>query len=202
MELESLQEHLRFMNFYVMNDENIGEEFYDANLEFWTDGNKAVVIKEYRTVTSFYEWLTNDQPFIAALYDSLLSHLRKNLYFLLVVNFSLQKDNDINLEINKAEKNDFVCKKYILKSMNDLNKIPFLNNRVIEKSNFNYELEFKKTITDINTVSNIANEKNFSTESFYSLAHKLLDYYFEDYLEDQNDNDLVRKKIEQLGERR
>lgn len=182
------------------------DELAQKNVEIWDNHNKVVFLKEYRSKTSFNKWLLEDQPLIATLYNNIPIKKRNNMYFILVLNFEdytddYDQDDDLHLKINKAQKNEYVCKKYVLIDDSDLEKIPFLDNDFTKGKSINYDESFRNTLFDSDIVEKLANEKGYNPNDFYKVAEGLIDYYFNGYDTDKNKENVFRKIVTEIRER-
>lgn len=150
------------------------------NMQYWYDSQRVIVIKEYRTESSFLSWLREDQPVIGELYSNISSSFKNNLYFFMVINFK-PDSKSTRLEINSALKNQYVCKKYVLNSISDLDKIPFLNDRVGNNKTFDFDGKFKNSLNKINKEKNFMEDSTIETagNDFIRNTTKILDRYFE-----------------------
>lgn len=172
------------------------------NLQYWYTNDRAIVIKEYKTESSFLRWL-DDQSVIAEIYNKLSSRIKNNLYFLLIINFKI--DNlETKFEINAVQKNRYICKKYVVRELNDLNKIPFLTQDHPKINQFNFDNKFKYNLRK-------KNERNFNIENhssnykskkldFVDSTSVLLDYYINKYINNENHiDDLIENILEKEG---
>jgi hypothetical protein len=204
MKIEAVMVELDKSNFYPM-DFGEEEELAQKNIEVWGNHNKVVFLKEYRSKTSFNKWFLEDQPLIASIYNTVPVKKRNNLYFLLILNFEDYTedydDDDLHLKINKAQKDEYVCKKYVLINENDFEKIPFLNIDFTKGLSINYDQDFRDTLFDPEVVEAVAKEKNHDINDFYLLAGKLIDYYFQEFDEDKSNENIFREKITEIRER-
>lgn len=173
-------------------------ELYDNNIQILGNKSRVIFIKEFRTESSFYDW-KNDQAIIASQYNNFTSKQRKNLYFFMIVNFTSNNERFF-LEINKVEKDYFVCKKYVLKSVNDLENIPFLLNVDLQKQvEFDYIKTFKDTITNIDILHKEApiNEA-VDRQHYKKVIDRLVNFYFNEEIEILNENELESGILELL----
>lgn len=174
----------------------------DSNMEYWYNNNRVIVIKEYKTESSFLRWL-DDQSVLAEIYKTLPTKLKNNLYFLMIVNF-VPNSPEIKMEINTAQKNRYVCKKNVLKELNDLNRIPFLNQIHLEIDTFDYDNKFREQLSKENKISdnteNILSYQEVESSEFIENTSILLDYYFSKYINNKCDiNNLIDEILEYEG---
>lgn len=204
MKIETVKVVLDKAEFSLMGYEK-EDELAQKNIEMWGNHNKVVFLKEYRSKTSFNKWLLEDQPLIATVYNNIPVKKRNNMYFILILNFEDYTedydDDDLHLRINKAQKNEYVCKKYVLINENDLERIPFLNNDFTKGKSINYDEDFRETLFDPEVVEKVANEKGHNPDNFYTLAERLIDYYFQGYDEDKSKENIFRERITKIRER-
>lgn len=180
-----LLEEKGFKNYQLESDVMIQLEQH--NIGIWANESRLVLIKEYRTKSSLIDWKLEDQIYISTTMQHLPNKYINNLYFFMVLDFS-SDDLAIRLEINKIEKNDLVCKKYVLKSENDFNRVPFLMNSVIEVEKFAFDKKFQERIVKFK--EEVPNEKALN-----------LDLILENYFSNHSGGEEVSKiKIETLLE--
>lgn len=204
MKIEMVKVILDKAEFSLMDYER-EDELAQKNIEMWGNHSKVVFLKEYRNKVSFNKWLLEDQPLIATVYNNIPVNKRNNLYFILILNFEDYNedydDDDLQLRINKAQKNAYVCKKYVLINENDLEMIPFLNNDFTKAKSINYDEDFRKTLFDPEVVEKVAYEKGLDSKNFYTLAEGLISYYFQGYNDDKSKDDIFRERITEIRER-
>ncbi|MDR6780405.1 hypothetical protein J2W98_004700 [Paenibacillus peoriae] len=126
----------------------------DAGLELWFTKDRICVLKTY---TSNHQFLLNwreDQIIISHLLDYLPFNYKNNLYFILFLDMdSKLMFSDIPLEMNRVEKNSKVCRKYVLHCEEDLERVPFLQQKQINiKREQDYELKFKNELLNNNSL--------------------------------------------------
>lgn len=185
-------------SYEVINVDDRYGELYDNNIQIFGNDSRIICIKEFRTESSFYDW-KNDQAIIASHYNNFSSKQKKNLYFFLVVNF-ISNNEELILEINKVEKDYFVCKKYVLKSVNDLANIPFLLNTDQHKQvEFDYIKTFKDTITNIDILhKEVPINDQIDRQHYKIVIDSLVNYYFNKDIENIPENELGFQIIELL----
>ncbi|MCP1187837.1 hypothetical protein NKR17_01670 [Priestia flexa] len=184
----------------ILNDKHA--ELYENNLHIFGDKARVIFIKEFRTESSFYKW-TNDQAIIASYYNSLTARLKKNLYFFMVLNFN-SNNEELLLEINKIEKDSYVCKKYIFRNVDDLTKIPFfMSTDQNQQVGFDYIRTFKDTITNLDRLHNDEplNEQ-IDRQKYQEFIEKLVDFYFKKDIENSSEEELEIeiKNVLEIGE--
>lgn len=159
------------------------------NMQYWYNKNRVIVLKEYRTESSFLEWLEGDQPIIGEIYTELPSDLKNNLYFFMIINF-IPDSLSTRMEINRAQKNQYVCKKYILRTSYDVDKIPFLKNRHTDTQEIDFDSKFKIHLNEKNEkeMTTEGFDENLKGNDFIRNTSKILNYYFETYI----DNEVVK----------
>lgn len=166
-------------------EKNVMNQLEELNIDIWSSESKLVFLKEYRTKNSLLEWEIEDQVCIASILQYVPKKYINNLYFFMALDFN-SDDADSRLEINKIEKNDLICKKYIIKNKEDLNRIPFLMNVVIEINTFPFDEKFKERIMKFND--------EMDGERFLNIEDVIADY-FNNYLNNKQD---FKVKIEDL----
>ncbi|SEL31378.1 ABC-three component system middle component 1 [Paenibacillus sp. OK003] len=135
------------LEFPVQNHELL-DMHLEAGLELWFTKDRICVLKIY---TSNHQFLFNwreDQVIISHLLDELPFNYKNNLYFILFLDIDSKiMFTDIPLEINRVEKNSKVCRKYVLHCEEDLQRVPFLQQKQINlKREKDYELKFKNEL--------------------------------------------------------
>lgn len=185
----------------VKLDDQYGE-LYDNNLQIFGDKIRIIFVKEFRTELSFYKW-TNDQAIIASQYKSFSAKQKKNLYFFMVLDFIYDNEN-LMLEINKVEKDSYVCKKYVLKNKDNITNIPFLLN--VDQSRqgvFDYIKTFKNTITNIDILhEDVPLNERIDRKCYKKNIDKLVNFYFKKDIENLNEEELEIeiKQVLEIGE--
>lgn len=191
---EDVVKILKSKNYIISN----GISNKDLNMQVWKTKSRVIVIKEYRTESSFLNWLQNDQPAIGELYTNLDNKFKNNLYYFMIINFN-PESMLTRLEINKAQKNEFVCKKYVIKNNNDIQKIPFLKETKENHRTFNFDEQFKYDLVEINKDEQIEkiHLSNSDTISFLENTNNILRYYFDSYITD-NLNQIAENQSDDL----
>ncbi|PGL23485.1 hypothetical protein CN917_02925 [Bacillus thuringiensis] len=202
MKREEIYQILRSeTKFEIVNDDKYNIDFYNNGMEIWENSDRMLVLKEYKSDISFANWLLEDQSKIATLYNNISSKYKNNLYFLLILNFTISTDEWIINEVNKAEKNNKVCRKYVIHSKDDLEKIPFISAKKLNDVAFNYKKEFSQRI--LNMFKNQEKERSMEEIEFGDEINgnilELIDYYL-DELDDGEDVEEKISKIMNLGE--
>ncbi len=174
------------LNYFSELSRELAEHLLDNGLEIWKDDNRYVVVKEYKNNYDFLNSAEKDQLKILALLEEIPTKYKNNLYFFLVINKLTSKndkgvlelENDkVTLEINRLEKDAFICRKYVIKTTEDLARVPFLTeNNINRKTYFNYEEMFKNELLkiediDLNVVR--AAETYFSNKEYPNLIKVL-----------------------------
>lgn len=186
MKYEKVLGKLKSKNFQIQTLDFI----QDHNMQYWNDGQRAVVIKEYRTESIFLDWLKEDQVIIGELYKLLDSKFKNNLYYFMVIDFETTS-LEVRLEINKAEKNHFICKKYILTSEEDLEKIPFLINKFGNKKDFRFDERFRLYMLEESRDKLEGSSKSQNINS----TEAILNFYFDEYIEKEDNTLLLINKL-------
>ncbi|GAA0496871.1 hypothetical protein GCM10008986_24780 [Salinibacillus aidingensis] len=197
MKIEEVISILIEQNYENVTIEDTENALYGSNLQLFIKSEKVIFLKEFRTESSFYKWV-NDQSIIASYYDYFTGKQKKNLYFFIVLDFNFEGE-DLSLEINKIEKDSYVCKKYILQNTADLSKIPFLINQITGEVSFDYIKTFKETITNIEILHRDEPLLEHLNRSQYEKTiNSLVDLYFKQDFVDYEDEVLHTKILEAL----
>ncbi len=125
------------------------------------------------------------------MYDSIPMRYRNNLYFLLVTNINHVNEKSSSSIITEIEKNNKVCRKYVLESLEDLQRVPSLSDNLSKDTNslFDFDSEFRKYLFDL-----VETEK---TENSLSVELKeMIEVYFDYYdSQDENKEELKKKRL-------
>lgn len=198
MKIEEVIKILIDHRYEIITLEDLYGELYDNNIQIFGDKSRVIFLKEFRTESSFYDW-KNDQAIIASHYNNFNSKQRKNLYFFMIVNFTSYNERFL-LEMNKVEKDYFVCKKYVLRSVNDLENIPFLLNVDLQMQvEFDYIKTFKETITNIDILhEETPINEAVDRQHYKKVIDRLVNYYFNEEIENLNETELESQILELL----
>ncbi|HDX9674315.1 hypothetical protein PDL02_20600 [Bacillus cereus group sp. LD113LC] len=171
----------------IIKDSELNTRLRDRDIEVWNNNNRYIVTKGYSSEAQLSTWLF-DQIIISFIYDSIPTRYRNNLYFLLVVEFENSTKKELSWKITEIEKNDRVCRKYVIESMEDLKRVPALNNNFMENKEelFDFEKEFKNRLF---TNSAAIDQYGEITQRI----KEIVDVYFEKY--DEQDDNATEKKI-------
>lgn len=188
MKTEKVINYLREKNFNQYQfEESIMAQIEDLNIDIWSNESKLVMLKEYRTKTTLLNWKQEDQVCIASALQYIPKKYINNLYFFMVLDFN-SDEVQLRLEVNKIEKNELICKNYILKDQEDLSRVPFLVNVLVENKAFDFDEKFKGRIMHFKDESERGNVLNIEV---------VMDNYFNNYLKDkQNFNVQITDLIE------
>lgn len=162
---------------------SLQKKISQKNIQVWKNGNRVVVVKNYSSEPYFGTW-EEDQIPISYLYDILESKSKNNLYFLLILDWEVNLDSELIQKINRAEKDDLVCRKYVLHCEEDFERVPFLQEEeTTEGLLFNYEQKFKENLQ--------------LKEEIHSTMQTLIDAYFlKDYFSDEKaQRQIIIKKL-------
>lgn len=134
--------------------EEIGRILLENVLEVWHKDNRVIAIKEYINEIHFENWVHTDKMLLVAILKMLGRVEKNNLYFLICLDI----ENDINFkireEINKLEKDSKICKKYVLVTDEDIQRIPFISDSDIQLPKMlDYEVQFKEKLKNISNVT-------------------------------------------------
>lgn len=163
----------------------------DYNINIFSNQHKLIFLKEYRTKSSFIHWNSNEQVCISELLNKIPQYYLNNIYFFMILNFLISEDDeDTKLLINKIEKDEFICKKYIITNINDLDRIPFLSNTSVSSEKFNFDEKFIEKVQLFNKHS----DKTLNIDT-------IIEKYFVDYENNINyDSTDLLKIINNRGE--
>lgn len=167
--------------------EELNERLRDRNLEIWRKENRYIVTKGYTSVAQLNDWL-HDQIVISFIYDAIPAHSRNNLYFLLVLDFKKEKNQKLVWKINEIEKNDRVCRKYVVEENKDLKRVPVLNNNFRESNTESiiFEEKFKSKLFNHEDIISKYGEMTQTVKD-------IVEVYFETY--DEKEKGDEEKKI-------
>lgn len=171
-------------------ESDIMNQIEDFNIDIWSNESKLVMLKEYRTKNSLLEWKKEDQVCIASVLQYVPKKYINNLYFFMVLDFN-SDEVELRLEINKIEKNELICKKYILKDQEDLNRVPFLMNVVIENDAFAFDEKFKERIMKFKDGMDGGKDLNIEI---------VMDDYFNNYLNNKQDFKVKITDLVEMGD--
>ncbi|WP_214835248.1 ABC-three component system middle component 1 [Exiguobacterium sp. s36] len=191
MKAEKISEVLKDNNFvYKKMNNEIQYPLEQLNIDSWSDDTRMIFIKEYRTKNSLSRWTDDDYVQISIASHFIDNKFQNNLYFFMVLDFN-SDDVETRLAINKIEKNDEICKKYILKSEEDINKIPFIRIKTVDAEKFDYDKIFKEEIL----------KTPFDPETPDLVdSNTLLTSYFQEYLTDKKNYSVDINKILKIEE--
>ncbi|MBG9468757.1 hypothetical protein ABE55_19870 [Bacillus thuringiensis] len=180
-----------YNNIYF-SDEHLNHRLRDRNLEVWQKENRYIVTKGYTSIAQFNDWL-HDQIVISFIYDTIPAHSRNNLYFLIVVDFKNERDKEMVWKITEIEKNDRVCRKYVVEEREDLKRVPALNNNFKESDaeSIMFEKQFKNKLFNNKAILSEYGEVTQSVKN-------LVDVYFEIYDEQEKKDEEKKILIEKV----
>ncbi|MGG3580927.1 ABC-three component system middle component 1 [Priestia megaterium] len=101
------------------------ELLIESNIETWRNDSKIVFLKNYIDFRHLISSWPDDQAAAFSFLNELPRKFKNNSYLLLVVDTVDNLSSNLLLQINKVEKNSDICRKYVINSLNDLEKIPF-----------------------------------------------------------------------------
>ena len=186
MKAEKISEVLKDNNFvYEKMSNEIQHPLEQLNIDSWSDNTRIIFVKEYRTKSSLSKWTDNDYVQISIASHFIDTKFQNNLYFFMVIDFN-SDDVETRLTINKIEKNDEICKKYILKSEEDIDKIPFIRIKTEDTEKFDYDKIFKEKI--------LMNQLNLEIPDLID-PNALLTNYFQEYLTNKKNYNVDINKI-------
>lgn len=191
MKVETVIDFLQLKRFKQYQFElELMNQFEEQNIDIWASDTKLIMLKEYRTQNSMLDWEMNDQAYIASALYHIPKKYLNNLYFFMVLDFKTD-EIELRLKINKIEKNELICKKYILKDEDDLNRIPVLMKIAPESDTFAFDEKFKKRIMKFN--EQIDGEGNLSLE-------KVICDYFNNYLSNKKVSKIKIESLLEIGD--
>lgn len=135
-------------------------EVIDKDIYIYTDQKRIIVIKPYESFKSAYFSYEDTQNKIKAIIEVINKRYKKNLYFFLCVN-ELLKEKHIKV-INLIEKDQYICKKYVIVNEDDFKRISFLNSSYTNSENANYN-EIKVNEIFIKLIDKYCENKNSIT---------------------------------------
>lgn len=166
---------------------NIMNQFEEHNIDVWASESRVIMLKEYRTQNALLEWEDKDQACIASALHYLPRKYLNNLYFFMVLDFNTNEIK-LRLKINKVEKDEMICKKYILKDSTDLDRIPFLMRIILENDTFSFDEKFKKRIMQFD-------------EYHEGTVEKVMNDYFNNYLSNKSIEKIKIKDLLNKGDK-
>ncbi|QJF25766.1 ABC-three component system middle component 1 [Mammaliicoccus vitulinus] len=181
MQIEELIIKFKQMGYESMESERFHDDLTESGMQIWVKESRVIFLKEYEAKSLFLDWYISEQPIIASIYNYFPANYKNNIYFFMILNFDLSEDESLALSINKVVKDEYVCKKYVFQSVDEITNVPFLSDQFIKMPQFDYDQEFKSGILNLNTVNVLTGKEKENLDSFYSLANNLLDYYFTSY---------------------
>lgn len=134
-------------NIHFKERKDLENLFFESGLEVWSDEDRVVTIKEYGSNHQFLKYWKEDQVSISYLLETIDLRYKNNLYFILVLNFEYPLSLESLLEMNSAEKNAKVCRKYTIRSDEDFERITFLRNKkIMRKDNSEFTEKFQEKL--------------------------------------------------------
>ncbi|MDB1690218.1 ABC-three component system middle component 1 [Enterococcus casseliflavus] len=173
---------------YLIDNIEIMSKLQEKNIDAWANSQRIIFLKDYKVSKDLLVWNMNDQSVISEALEFIPNKLMNNIYFFLVIDFQIE-ESETKLTINKIEKNDLIAKKVVLKSINDLTRLPFLNDVTVESVIFNFDEKFRSKFYEF--------EKSNTSRSHINLD-LLLENYFNS---DTNDfNNIEISKLLYMGD--
>lgn len=131
----------------------VGESLFQNSIEVFTNGNRVLAVKEYINEFQFNNWVDVDKVNMSIILKDLNYNQKNNLYFLICIS-SYSEINSVMIEsINEIEKDDKICRKYVLLNDYDIERIPFLSESIINTpEKFDYEEKFKEKLRQIDGI--------------------------------------------------
>lgn len=127
---------------------------------------KFVVTKSYFSENSFSDWKNDDYEELRKIYETLERKYRYNFYYLIILDIDETLSEETYLTISEFEKDEYICKKLVIKSILDIKRLPFLNNE--EKEISSNLLDFNETFIELLN-KNLEIPKNIKEEFFKEL---------------------------------
>ncbi|MEB8736443.1 MULTISPECIES: ABC-three component system middle component 1 [Bacillus cereus group] len=191
MKIETVIDLLQSQKFeqYQLETE-LMNQFAEHNIDIWASDTRLIMLKEYRTQNSLLEWEIEEQACIASSLHYIPKKYINNLYFFMILDFNTDEIK-LKLKINNIEKNELICKKYILKHEDDLERIPFLIKVALESDTFIFDEKFKNKIMEFN--NQMEGERNLSIE-------KVMDDYFNSYLSNKQASKIKIENLIEIGD--
>lgn len=166
----------------------------DHNIRLWKNPYRILAIKEYRTESNFLNWLVEDQPILGELYSNLENRYKNNLYFFMILNFDISSTS-VRLEINKAKKNQYVCKKHIIVKESDIDRIPFLTDLPENSGDYNFPAKFKEKLIQENKDTLASGQEKNLFVGFMGNSDLITEYYFNEFHESKDTEVVVEKLL-------
>lgn len=171
MKIEVLRGFLRSKGFSIYKELYTGilyKKFAEFGMDIWADNTRIIVTKQYLSESQLDNWNEEEQPRMFMLFQDVSSRYKNNLYLFMLLDFEQSYTNTLLMKINKIEKNAEICKKYVLREVSDLNRIPFLTKDDIESGDlFNYEQSFKQAL---NSIQDISSEVRQAVNSYFEIS--------------------------------
>lgn len=127
-----------------------GKILNDNSIEVWEKENRVIALKAYINEFHFKSWVDTDKMHLISILKVLSSREKNNLYFIVSVENDSEIAHELLGEINRLEKDDKICKKYVLLSEVDIQRVPFLADSDIQSPQIlDYEQQFKNKLQGI-----------------------------------------------------
>ncbi|MBR9663157.1 MULTISPECIES: ABC-three component system middle component 1 [Bacillus cereus group] len=185
MNIHIITQRLKEKGFSPWNLETFNELYQkisESNLKIWRNENRVIILKNFSSKAYFSNW-EDDQISISYIYDILSPKIKNNLYFLLVLDWEVQFDSSLSQFINMVEKNELICRKYVMATNYDLERVPFLQEQTFSNNElFNYEKIFRQQLHNQDT---------------HTIIHEMINHYFSDEYLPENKN-ARKQKVYQL----
>ncbi|MRC18379.1 hypothetical protein CON48_19825 [Bacillus thuringiensis] len=185
MNIHNIIQRLKEKGFTPWNLETHNELYHkvcESNFKIWRNEKRVIVLKNFPSKTYFANW-EDDQISISYIYDILEPKFKNNLYFLLVLDWEVQLNSSLSQLINIVEKNELICRKYIMSIDYDLERVPFLQEHTFSNNElFNYEKTFRQQLHNQDT---------------HNIIHEMINHYFSDEYLPEN-KDARKQKVYQL----
>lgn len=115
------------------------------DMELYHNQKSLVLIKKYDNWLSLIESWEVDQVAILKYLKGNPNFSTKAYFFLLIENLIV--NDDLNINLSSIERNDRICKKFIVSCKKDLERIPMLNKiEIKESTDKTYEEKFYKEL--------------------------------------------------------
>ncbi|RTX72867.1 hypothetical protein CD117_07020 [Mammaliicoccus sciuri] len=196
MHIEEIIIKFNKMGYELIEFKPFQDDLINSGIQMWVKDSRVIFVKEYEAKSLFLDWYISEQPLIASIYNYLSVKYKNNVYFFMILNFDFNNDDDdLSLAINRIIKDEYVCKKYVFQTIDEITDVPFLSKQFIKMPQFDYDQEFKNEILNFSKINGIAGEEKENLNSFNSLANNLLDYYFTSYSFNEETSNLEKDII-------
>lgn len=128
-----------FSEYYEMyvKLESLELELLEKDIYIFKDDKRIIIMKAFESLKGAYTTYENIQKKIKIIIESLEKKFRKNVYYFMCVNQMLE-DKHIKV-INLIEKDQYICKKYVVISEKDIQRISFFKgkSKILDEDTYN-----------------------------------------------------------------